>query len=1321
MKRFWLLILSILTATQLQAQLIKLSDDPAQFVADVQKMMGLSGNPNYVKTAKNLETLWLDSRLTQTHQKTVVTLTRRMVAKGYKPSTPHFDLFFGGLYAAYNGTFAAPETVEGYLNTATQVVEQYDAKAALKFFETARILFENRLLYTSNFNRLFALEGTFSFRFSDATSELIKTVESAKKSANDDGWGTALDTTTLQAPVFYEKKKIPDVAGAVIEFKNTHLAMVTANDSVPLTQTSGKLAVREGTWVGTGGKMTWAMTGRPDIYVTFSAYSFNVGLPKIITDDVKLHHDAKLAQPIEGAFEYESKRRTKGQPSPYPRFISYRNDAQLKGMSKNMQYRGGIALVGTKLSGTSLNQEPGMLSVMYNGKTAFKSYSRRFELMDSLITTQLGTFYAPLGQTDSLYHPGVVLSYNDDEGLLRCQRADRTSYKYTPYADSYHKMFIESEMLRWNFPKQQIEFLMIAGKTEVPVRFESFHFFKSERFRGISEQYSFHPLSMAANYVTKQQTQYFAPEELATFYKRDMNAVRAAFNQMTSEGYFAVEPSNGLLKFTPKGRLYVLANNKQTDFDNFRINSLFAANDKNANASIDLRDNILTIRGIEQFTISDSLKIFAFPSDKQIRMLKNRDFWMNGLLKSANFRFNGRDLLFNYDKFFVDLNKIDNITYVPKNVYDKGGNTEVGGDVVYEKSGRIYLNDPANKSGGRKNSVFPRLTVPEGMTVYFDQPERGDLKYNRKVYFKIPSIDYDSLGMQDIVFIGTFYSDGIMPPFPAQLRSMPDNSLGFNYTPPAAGYKVYGTTTNVKFTKELVMDKQGLRSQGEITHLSARIPTQAMLFMTDSLVATGAEAEIKEATIGKAYFPKVDLRNFTMRWVPKADSMALSTKANAFNFYNATTKLEGRLILRSTGLYGKGFLRRDDSELTSQDIKFNKEGFLAGESQYKIISATNNIRPVLLGKNVDVDFNIVKGLVGITTNNTLESNSDLEFPFAAYRTSINRAQWNINAKTIAMKGDVATSTFTATAPSQEGLTFNASVGLYEIEKMMLNISGVPFIKTADAKVLPEKGLVVIRKDGDMQAFKNARLVLDTLNEYHRLKNGNIQILSRTKFTGDATYLYATVTNDTIPIKMGNFDLRQATTEAAANARRQVSDKAKPAKVFYTVARAEVSEADNFVAAPRLQYKGALTMLAPEPNLQFNGFVKPILKKRPDLIATWIPFQEIPTKDMAFKITPTLKNEAEQPISVGLHYSVGSPNLYPTFLAAKENRNDQTIFAATGLMRFDDKTKSFKVTPEPTKPDELIDDENAFTFNDAKGSMSYQGRLNFMYSRDAKDP
>lgn len=1309
-------IFIFLTGLSSKAQVIKLSDDPAQFIADVQKMMTMSGSPNYVKAAKNLETLWLDTRLTQNYQKSIITITKRMVTKGYKPTTPHFEQFFNGTYAAFNGTYAVPTEVEGYLNTATQVVETYDTKSSLRYFETARNLFENRLLYTSNFNRLFAYEGTYSFRFEGAPDP-AKTTEPTKTTPANDGWGNVVADSTgiLNLPV-YEKKPLPTVTGAIIEFKNVNLVMVTANDSIPLTQTNGKLAVREGIWVGTGGKMTWEAAGSPEIYVVFSGYSFNVGLPKLIADEAKLYYDTKLAQPVEGVFEYESKKRSKGQSSPYPKFVSYRNDAQLRGLSKNIRYQGGLSLVGLKVSSTSLNQYPSSITISYNGKIAFKSSSRRFELTDSLISSPLATFTTYLG-TDSLHHPGIKLSYNDTEGLVKTQAADRrTGFQYTPYSDSYHKMFIEAEMLRWNFIKNEIEFSMISGKTVVPIRFESFNFYKQERFRAMSEQYGFHPLLMAANYIAKQKTPTFAPEEIAEFYKRDMNAVRAAFNQLYFEGYVVTDPKNGLLRLTNKGVLYVLANNKQADFDNLQISSLYPANSTTANASIDLKDNVLTIRGVDKFTISDSLKIVAMPSDKQIKVLKNRDFSMNGLLVSANFRFNGRDLVFNYDKFFVDLNKIDNITYVPKAAYDKGSKAEVGGDIVYEKSGRIYLNDPTNKSGAKKNSVFPRLNVPEGMTVYFDQADRGNLAYDRKVFFKIPSIDYDSLATQDIVFIGMFNSNGIFPPFQAELRSMPDNSLGFKYTPPAAGYKVYGTTTNVKFTKELTMDKQGLRSQGEITHLSARIPTEGMLFMSDSLIANGAQAEIKEATIGKAYFPKVDLRNYTLRWTPKADSMSLTTKGNTFNFYNGTTKLDGRIVLRSTGLYGKGLLRRDDSELTSQDIKFNKEGFLAGESQYKIISTTNTTRPVLLGKNVDVDFNLVKGLVGISTSKNVLENTSMEFPFTAYRTSINRAQWNINAKTIAMKGDVATSTFTATAPEQEGLTFNGSSALYEIEKMTLNIGGVPYVTTADAKVLPDKGLVVVHRNGEMMPFKNARLVLDTLNEYHRLKNGNIQVVSRTKFTGDATYLYATVTNDTIPVKMGNFTLQQtALTASTSNRLSQPKNKSS-----FTVAKAEIVELDNFVVAPRMQYKGGMTMLAPEPNLQFDGYVKPIIKRRPDLVASWIPFKETPTKDVALKVTPTLKNESDLPISVGLHYRAGADGLYSTFLSAKEAKNDQTIFEANGLLRFDDKTKSFRIIPEPKTPDELVDEENAYSFNDAKGTITYQGKLNFINEKGVKE-
>jgi hypothetical protein len=1315
--RYFLTIALLVVAQICLAQTAKLSEDPTQFVADVQKMMSLSDSPGSPIAVKNLEAAWIDTRLNASHQKSVIAIARRMAAKGFKAS-PQFEQFFNSIYAGLNGQYAAPETLEGYFATASQVVEKYDSKNMLKFFESARTIFEKRILYNTNYNRLYAFDGPFSFRFSDATSEILKTIESAKTKANDDGWGSALnDTTVSNSPIFYEKKKIPNLSGAIIEFKNANLVFVTYNDSVTLANTTGKVAIKEGLWTGVGGKFTWEVAGDPSIYVNIGPYSFNINTPKLTADDAKLHYDSKLTQPIDGLFEFESKRRDKNQKSSYPRFFSYKNDASVRNLSKNILYKGGLSMNGLQILGTSLSNEPSSITVMKAGKVAFKATSRRFDLKDTLITSPLAHFVTYIGANDSLYHPGVRLTYNENEGMVKCARVSNAQYQYTPFSDTYHQMYIYSEMLRWNFKRNQIEFYVVSGRTEVPIVLESFNFFKPERYRAISEELTFHPLSMAANYIAKQKKSQFTVYDLADYYKKDAQVLRGAYNQMIREGYIEQDPNTELMTLSRKGLLYVLSYNKQSDYDNLRISALYPASEKTANASIDLNDNAMTIRGVDQFTISDSLKIFAYPSDKQVRMIKNRDFMINGQLKSANFKFNGRDLVFNYDKFFVDLNKIDKITFIPKAVYDKGGTTEIGDDIVYEKSGRIYLNDTKNKSGRLKNSVFPRLTVPEGMTVYFDQPDRGQLIYNRKVFFKIPSIDYDSLGLQDIVFIGSFTSDGIFPTFPAELRSMDDNSLGFIYKPPTNGYKVYGTNTNVKFSKEIVMDKKGLRSVGEISHLSARIPTQQMLFMTDSLLASGAEAEIKEATIGKAYFPKVDLRNFTLRWMPKQDSMVLTTQGNFFNFYNGSTKLEGRIVLRSMGLFGKGFLKRDDSELTSQDIKFNKEGFLAGDAQYKILSAQNNIRPVFLGKNVDIDFSIVKGLSNISTKNSTDVISSFEFPFAAYRTSINKAQWNINAKTIAMKGDVKTSTFTATAPEQETLTFNGSAALYEIEKMTLNISGVPHIHSADARILPDKGLVVVRRNGDMMPFTNARLVVDTLNEYHRLRNANIQIVSRSKYTGDANYLYTTTLKDTVTIRMTNFEMRPGVAYVSSVPVPIKDAKGKqikqPTRSIFTVARATVAETENFIMTPRMQYKGGLTLLAPEPNLQYEGFVKPQIKKRIDLVPTWVPFKELPSRDIALKITPTLKNEADQPVSIGLHYRTGSTELYATFLSPKELRTDQTLFSTTGLLSYDEKAKIFKVVPEPKSTDELIDESMGYTLEDTKGKISYQGRLNLI--------
>ncbi|AUD02233.1 hypothetical protein CWM47_10595 [Spirosoma pollinicola] len=1400
-------------------QAVRLSDKPDQFMAEVQKLMA-TGGPVAVRAGTDLQSLWSESKLTAPQQERVMALSRKMNQKRLQPAT-HFVPFYEALYHAVNAPqqTAVSGAVDGILTISEKLFEANDPKVFARSLETARRFLERRELYTSTYNKLYALGGTFQFRYVDgvqptqpgAVQTPADSIASAKASAERsrfDGWDTPASDSTqprqLGAQFVPQRRVMPAVSGVVLSLNDVALAIKANGDSAVLSNTGGDLMLKDGTFVGKGGKFTWGTVGRPDIFVTLSDYSLATMTPRLQADDVTLTYGS--SKPVKGVFEYVSKK--KGGPVTYPRFMSWQNDVKLPDLGPDVDYRGGLALSGTQMVGASASGQPAQIIVKYKGKPAFKASSRRFDFGLSDTTRYVSTgsvalrpdsTQAGLAQsgfnttvepakpaasarpmisaasasfvgyvdTDSISHPSVKFRYDKSQRIAWLDREQRTDYARVPYADSYHKFYILPEVVRWDLPRRKVDFYQVGAKQEVPVRFESYDYFHPQRYSDLTVDYGFHPLQIVANYISTKKQQTFLDDDIIQFAKNvNPTSLRGALNRMVLEGYIDREPNTAVMRLSRKGYLYVLAYTQKRDYDNFQVQSLFASNDSIKNATINLDDKILTIRGVNRFTLSDSLKIVGFPSDKTLRVGKGRNFTLNGQLKAGTLRYAGRDLKFDYDKFGMTLNKIDSITFSSQKLAAQGKEGEIGGDIKYENPGTVYLGSADNKSGriaGKRTTQ--RLVMPEGMTVYFNQPIRGDITYNQKVYFKIPVIDNDSLGKGDISFIGTFYSDGIFPPFKAELKTMPDNTLGFVHKAPATGYPVYsakkGTLpSTVKFTGELTMDKSGLRSEGVLNHLTASLNAKGILFMTDSLLASGDKGEVKEGLIGKAYFPQVQLNNYSMKWWPKADSMVITTQKNNFNFYNATTNLEGGLALRSSGLFGNGTLRRKDSEAVSNSIKFNKEGFIATNAQFKIIAdketpGTQIGKPILLGDGVNVDFNQVKGIVGlaITKKESLDdsASASMEFPFAAYKTNINRAQWNINAKTIAMKGDVKTSTFTATADEQEKLTFNGSAALYDVEKRMLNISGVPYVTSADARIYPDKGQVTIRRNGEMLALKNARLELDTVSLFHRLKNGNIQILSRTKFAGDATYQFATAKGDTASIKMGSFELKEAPAVAASTL---TADAKKPADIkksaksrrnvlktetvtYFTVARAEVDEDDNLQLAPKMLFKGNITMQAPAPDLAMDGFIKPALKKRQDLVGGWIPFKEKVEERLEIKVDKNLKNEGAQQLVAGIHFRAGGAGLYPTFLSPKEDNRDDDLFTATGIMRYDDKDKVYRIAskgndPLPSSPGDITpvavaadsagsvasadeEVENAFTFNDARGLMTFKGKLNLLNS------
>lgn len=1380
---------------------------------EVQKLMA-TGGPVAVRAGTNLQSLWSENKLSAQQQERVMALSRKMNQKRL-PAATHFTPFFESVYLA--AQHPSGGNVDGILTIAEKLFDANDPKTFARSLETTRRFMERQELYAGSYNKLYALGGSYQFRYVDnvqiankpdaikTPADSIAAAKAAAERSRFDGWDTpAVDSTMprqLGPQYIPQRRPIPSVSGAVISLKDVSLAMIANGDSAVLANTSGDLMLKDGTLVGQGGKFTWATAGRPDIFVTLSDYALITMNPRLQADDVTLTYGN--SKPIKGVFEYVSKK--KGGPVTYPRFMSWQNDVKLPDLGPDIEYRGGLALSGTQMVGASASGQPAQITVKYNGKPAFKASSRRFDFNVSDTTsavtaggrpdsTQAGLASSgfnttpepaksPTGKslpmisansasfigyvdTDSVSHPSVKFRYDKNQKIAWLDREQRTDYARVPYADSYHKFYIMPEVVRWDLPRRKVDFYQVGAKREIPVRFESFDYFHPQRYADLTVDYGFHPLQIVANYISTTKQQSFLDDDITRFAKNvNPTALRGALGRMVLEGYIDRNPSTQEMRLSRKGYLYVLAYTQKRDYDNFQVQSLFASNDSTKNATINLDDKVLTIRGVNRFTLSDSLKIFGYPSDKTLRIGKNRAFTLNGQVKAGNLRYAGRDLKFDYEKFGMTLNKIDSITFSSQKLAAQGKEGEIGGDIKYENPGMVYLGGADNKSGriaGKKTTQ--RLVMPEGMTVYFNQPVRGNTTYNQKVYFKIPAIDNDSLGKGDISFMGTFYSDGIFPPFKAELKTMPDNTLGFVHKAPAAGYPVYSgkkgaAPSTVKFTGELTMDKSGLRAEGILNHLTASLDAKGILFMTDSLLASGEKGEIKEGLIGKpggasAYFPQVQLNNYSLKWWPKADSMVITTQKNNFNFYNATTNLEGGLALRSTGLFGNGTLRRKDSEAVSGSIKFNKEGFIASNAQFKILQdketpGTPVGKPVLLGNGIDVDFNQAKGIVGLAINKR-ESLDDtvsasMEFPFAAYKTSINRAQWNINARTIAMKGDVKTSTFTATAEEQEGLTFNASAGLYDVEKRTLNISGVPYVTSADARIYPDKGQVAIRRNGEMMALKNARLELDTISRFHRLKNGNIQILSRTKFAGDATYQFATAKGDTANIKMGSFELKEAPAGAVTKpdsptltadtkkvgrtaTRSKRNAAAKPVTTYFTVARAEVEEEDNLQLAPKMLFKGTIAMQAPSPDLAMDGFIKPALKKRADLVGGWIPFKEKVEERLEVKVDKNLKNEGGQQLVAGIHFRLGNAGLYPTFLSPKEDSKDDDLFTATGIMRYDEKDKVYRIaskgsdlsvespsTTDSTAAGAEDDVENAFTFNDSRGLMTFKGKMNLMNS------
>ncbi|MET4108888.1 hypothetical protein [Hymenobacter sp. UYP22] len=1351
----------------------KLSSEPEQFMVDVQSMMATTNNAAAKAAGTRLQQVWASNRLTATQQRYIVALSQYMLGRKFRPK-PHFEQFYTAIAAGALVQNFSDQQMTEFLDVAGKTLEKEQPADAEKFLAAAASFLDTKFLHKSRYSSLQVVGGTFSFAYhaqdmpslappapapaapvTPTVSTKPLNTKAAKKSngwgdddpwnSADDGWSTPAKKSTgtaakpadsgwdAAAVPSYDTYLAPPTRGPAIMLKDADLFLVSPSDSVYIRKTSGAVVAATNRFVGYGGEFAWQVNGNP-ASVALTTYDFDILKAEFVANPVTLTYPAVLEAPIKGWFAYKSVQRKAGvKDSGYPRFISATNDARVKNIGENIRYFGGFSLTGNRALSASLDGAMSRIIVDVDGKPKFRASSRAYVLGDSIITAQHAQVSIFQDKQDSLTHPGVKLKYNKGKQILQLAREEGL-YKSTPYYDSYHQMEVAAELLTWPVRTPSIEFSILTAKNQVTANFESKEFYTNTRYQQIKAINKLHPLQMVVGYSMENgNKRLFTVQDIATFRKLKPDNVRSAVAGLARDGYVAWYPQTDQIVLLPKAMHYVNSSRGKKDYDHIAIKSL-APNGKNA--TLDLNTNDLIVRGVDRFNFSDdSVTVFVKPDSSVIRIQKNRGVLFNGTVVASAFVFKGKEFKFDYDGFYIDLVKIDSI--IVKGKGSKGSVMKARKDLDWtltnkkkNSAGRLYINAPNNKSGRKKLGAYPSFDASTGAYVFFDKPEVLGGAYDTTMYFDIPPFKLDSLNNKNraaVGFKGTFVSGGIVPNFDTKLSMQDDGSLGFVYSVPKDGFPLYGGKGRL-FNK-VAMNNNGFQGIGNIKYLTGDFQSDQFIFYKDSVVTVGKTASILPGPLNGTEFAKVTfLPGYQMKWAVKQDSMYLTTqdKGEAFKVYDNTYGFKGTLTYTPTGLFGDGRMDGPQSFIRSTSFAFKPTRYTGSKSTLNIKSAEVN-KPALTANNVSFTYDLKAGNTEFAREAD-DSKSSIELPYSQYRTTLSGGKWDFKKKLVQLQlapgADSSRSFFYSTKPEQRGLKFQAATGQYDLSRYRLVAGGVPRISSADAWIMPDSSKVYILPNAEMRGFQNAGIVMDTLRKYHNLYKGEVRVLSRTAFTGNALYSYKT-SADSFAIKFANFHVDSTATMMASTGRKGAAlgkgllkrgpsgDDTDLPPSPPTIAVANLTATDKFNLAPRIAYRGGITMNSQKKGFTFDGQAKLNFVKSA-AASEWFAVQDtIDPKAIRIKLNKP-KAEDGTPMLTGLFMADGTSKIYPLFVAAKPGVTDMNLFEVDGNLTYDIRKKTYAISQhDPNDPD--VYEGSVMSLQDSTGQLSFRGKLNLINS------
>ncbi|MEC7863622.1 MAG: hypothetical protein VYB55_00990, partial [Bacteroidota bacterium] len=797
----------------------------------------------------------------------------------------------------------------------------------------------------------------------------------------------------------------------------------------------------------------------------------------------------------------------------------------LKEIFPNIDYRGGYKIQGKEFVADGGDYAEAKIVFKRNGKEVFIANADRFSIgSDRIVSQSAGVkiFF----DNDSIYHANIHFKYIDSKRQLQLYR-DANGLSSATMLNTYHNLTMDFELLEWTIDQDIITFGSLPGTAVSKVSFESVARFDSALHIILGGIDAVHPLFLLNNYVQEKQEEEIYVADFARFARFPLHQIQTLLIRLSRYGFIFYDFGLERITVLPKLYNYVAAASDLGDYDVISFNSIvkpadYKTGDKHlVNAALNLETKDLNILGIHNVEVSKKRGVYLYPKNGLVVVKKNRDFIFNGQVFAGKGRLKlfGREFLFHYDDFKVDLNHIDSVQLsvpvqpIKKDMYGNAMLTPIK-TVIEAVTGDLRIDDPTNKSGIRKDSFpgFPIFRSHYDSYAYYDKESIYDGVYNRDRFsfhldpFEIDSLDnYTGKGLS---FSGVFESAGIFPTFNDTLRLQEDYSLGFTRKTPDDGFVIYGGKG--KYYHDIHLSHKGLKGSGDLEYLTSKASADEIFFFPDSTNLYTQVFAITEVAIG-IEFPDVKNTETYAHFEPYNDRLNIYKTKDEFDFYQSQVTFNGNLLMRPTGLTGAGIMSLDKAKVNANLFTYNANWFGSDTASLRVFEDGGNLAFKANNLKTHIDLVMREGIF-----NSNGSGSYVELPANQYISYIDKLRWRMDEESLTLGDEVASgagSEFVSIHPTQDSLSFFAKTAFYSLKDYIIHADGVENIAVADAIIYPDSGIVTIAKKAVIETLYGANILADDLTEYHTFTNATVNIKSAHNYTGNGDYTYKDATNN----------------------------------------------------------------------------------------------------------------------------------------------------------------------------------------------------------------